>query len=392
MRKSKGHWYIRFQVDGVQYSSPTGLEASARNERKARQMEEAYRAKVLEGRSGAFRLKAKPFNEAAVDFIEWCKGEHSATPNTWKRVRASMTSAMVWFQDRSVSAITQGHVEGYKTDRRRMNVKEVTLRNDLHNLSKFFRWAMKHEYCRDNLIGGDKVRTPRNVDAVRMNVLTADQEALYFGTCLRLHREVMAARPLGMKEQDRHGYQDLHDFGRLMLDQGCRPEELIELQKRNVNLLTGHLRITSGKSKAAKRRLRISAVSAAILARRMETPGPWVFPSPRDSSKHRGPHWRMHEEVLKVTGLAFVPYDFRHTFATRAAASNMNISTLAAILGHSNLRSIQCYVHTSAETMDAEMERLEMVTSFLPVTNREDGEQTVSGSNDQVKRKGSRNV
>jgi hypothetical protein len=43
--------------------------------------------------------------------------------------------------------------------------------------------------------------------------------------------------------------------------------------------------------------------------------------------------------------LAFVIYDWRHTFATRVAQAGIDLATLAAILGHSSIRIVQKYVH-----------------------------------------------
>jgi hypothetical protein len=37
---------------------------------------------VKEGRAELFKLQAKPFRDAADQFIEWAKGEHHAKPNT----------------------------------------------------------------------------------------------------------------------------------------------------------------------------------------------------------------------------------------------------------------------------------------------------------------------
>jgi integrase len=65
-----------------------------------------------------------------------------------------------------------------------------------------------------------------------------------------------------------------------------------------------------------------------------------------------------HKRVLKESGLAFVVYDLRHTFATRfAEATNGDVVALAAILGHANLRTVMRYVHVSREHRRAQMSR-----------------------------------
>jgi site-specific recombinase XerD len=58
-----------------------------------------------------------------------------------------------------------------------------------------------------------------------------------------------------------------------------------------------------------------------------------------------------------VERLTCVIYDFRHTFATRKAEQGMALGTLAAILGHANIRSIMKYVHVTQEAMDRAMEQ-----------------------------------
>jgi site-specific recombinase XerD len=57
--------------------------------------------------------------------------------------------------------------------------------------------------------------------------------------------------------------------------------------------------------------------------------------------------------------VSFVPYDLRHTFATRLAQFGCDLASLAAILGHSSLRMVMKYVHPTAEHQREAMKKFE---------------------------------
>lgn len=75
MRASNGKWCVRFVVDGVEYSRPTGFEATERNKKKVQQLEAAARQLFREGKANLLRLAAIPFSEAAAQFLNWAEGE-----------------------------------------------------------------------------------------------------------------------------------------------------------------------------------------------------------------------------------------------------------------------------------------------------------------------------
>ena len=88
---------------------------------------------------------------------------------------ASFASAKEVFSQELVSLIDEAHIEGYKTWRMNENkVRDVTLRHDLHALSKFFRYAIKQHWTRENPIRN--VEIPSDEDAVRMHVLPRFRE------------------------------------------------------------------------------------------------------------------------------------------------------------------------------------------------------------------------
>jgi integrase len=70
--------------------------------------------------------------------------------------------------------------------------------------------------------------------------------------------------------------RDLNDLGRLILNQGTRPEEVTSLRKADVDLDQGQLRIVGGKSPAARRTLDLTSESRLILARRMAVGSKWI--------------------------------------------------------------------------------------------------------------------
>jgi site-specific recombinase XerD len=364
----------RFKVDGHEYSHITDLADTARNRIKAQREEAEARRLVMDGRGAELRITVQPFSSAAEAFERWAEGEYSPHPNSWKRLKVSMTSAKVMFGKRPLSSVTRGDIEDYKSWRRTVHkVREVTLRHDLHALSLLFQYAQKHNWCKGNPI--EQVEIPSDKDAVRINVLSPAQEMAYFAACESLRIEKSVAK----RTVEARGLQDMADLHTLMLLQGCRPEELRELAQSNVDLEAGRFYV-SGKSEAAKRWLRMRAEARDIFARRIAAPGKWVFPSHKAPGKHLGQCQRLQAAVIKRSGVSCVPYDFRHTFATRAVERGIDLPTLAAIMGHANLRSIMKYVHIQQSHMDVAFGKLDL-PAFCPLPTAEKGEQEGKAGN-----------
>jgi integrase len=291
------------------------------------------------------------------------------------------------FQNRPVASIGTPDVERFKVwrldgDPDTKVVKTVTLRHDLDNFSKFFEWAIKMGYTTVNPVRG--VTKPSTEDAVRMYILSEAEEFLYFA--------MAQARSI-----------DLHDVGTLCVNQGMRPEEIIEIEKKDVDLIARTVRIPKGKTKAARRTLRLTTESFEVLKRRIQDGEQseaklkdlcervavrlkiapemvaererrkmlYVFPARKSGKTGKG-HISLsglencHNDVLEACKekgriIPFVLYDLRHTFATRAAQGGMPLPTLASILGHSSLRQVQKYVHPTQDHQQAEMDRLDRI-------------------------------
>lgn len=340
IRNREGQWHYRFWVRGREYSGNTNLEATERERRRAERMAEIRRLEIITGKPEHLQGDAVPFSVAAGDFLKWCREtEYRARLSTAQRIEGSFSSIREFFGERPVQQISAGDVEQYKTWRiSEHGVKDVTVRHDLDALSIFFkRYARKFGWCQTSPV--NDVKRPSDKDAIRIHVLGAEEERAYFDKALEM------------------GRQDLHDVARLILLQGCRPEEIYGLPQLTVDLKGKRIHILGGKTRAARRVLDLTTESAAILKRRLKTAGKWVFPSPRKHGAHLVKLATTHDEVCREAGVSFVLYDLRHTFATRMADAGVPITTLAAILGHSGLRMVMRYVHPSADSKREAMQK-----------------------------------
>ena len=234
--------------------------------------------------------------------------------------------------------------DGYKTWRANEHqVLDITIRHDVHALSTFFQYAVRHHWALSNPI--EEVDVPSDADAERIHVLTAVEEEDYFLRAARL--------------------PDLHDVGRVMINQGMRPEEVTCLAKADINFESGKIHVVRSKTKASKRYLEMTTESRQILERRMAGQSKWIFPSKKKRGSHIGRINSAHDRTVAKAAkdgvvIEFVPYDFRHTFATRAAAEDkVDLPTLAALLGHGSLRSVMKYVHPTEEHKRDAMKRID---------------------------------
>jgi len=339
--KRDGYWCYRFMVAGRQYSGTTGLADTERNKKAAGQFLDERRREVRMAGVDMHSEKLD-FATAAGFFLLYCKDvKYRAKQSSYIRLRSSFGSLVAFFGAAAVAAIDPGMIDNYKHWRiADHGVKDVTLRHDLHALSLFFQHGMKQRWCTANRVR--EVEIPSDKEAVRNNVLTPQQEEKYF----RVAKTMV----------DKAGRPNLYDLGRLMLNQGCRPEEITQARKDAFDLIEKTLQINKGKTRAARREIYLTEESCQILQSRMGSPGDYLFPSQRYPDRPLIKLSKTHDIACERAGVSFIIYDLRHTFGTRMAPL-VDPITLAAIMGHANLRTIMRYVHPQSEEKRAAMER-----------------------------------
>ena len=146
------------------------------------------------------------------------------------------------------------------------------------------------------------------------------------------------------------------DIVRLLLLTGCRKSEIVYLRRDEVR----DDRLELADSKTGPRTVLLNEPARQILARRMrQENSPWVFPSVRDPSRHRGRELSLWDRIRREAGIEDVRlHDLRHTVASQAALNGVPLTVAARLLGHSNVRMTLRYAHVGDREIEAAAERV----------------------------------
>ncbi len=338
-KRGSVYWYhFLFNGEHFQQSTKQG------NPRVARQIEAAHRTALAKGEVGIKeRRKAPGFKAAMRDFLMWSKRQHEEHPATHRRYLVSSAALLRYFGDVHIDRINPADVEQFKaargTDkgqRTRRRIKPATVNRELACLKALFNHAIKADLPLRNPVSHVDFLPEHNEQT---RVLSFDEQERYLAV----------ATPT------------LRDVATLMLETGMRPEEVYRIRQENVNLAAGFLANPYGKTKAARRRVPLTSASKSVLARRMtELEGPFLFPCEADSSRPIPKINNAHDRAVRDSKVApFRLYDLRHTWATRAAESGIDLVTLAALLGHSKIQMVLRYAHPTQEHQIRAVERME---------------------------------
>jgi integrase len=348
-KRGNVYWYhFLFNGEHIQHSTKQG------NPRTARQIEAAFKTALAKGEVGITeRKKAPGFKMAMQSFLAWSESEHEAHPATHRRYKVSSIALLRHFGDASIDRITPEDVEVFKASRAMESttvkgkekgkrkctgkrIRPATLNRELACLKSLFNHAIKSDFTMKNPVSRVDF-LPENNEQTR--VLTYDEQVKYLA----------AATPM------------LRDVATLMIETGMRPEEVCRIQPSNVNLAGSFLLNPFGKTKAARRRVPLTTAARTVLARRMSgLQGPFLFPCETDATRPVPKVNNAHDRAVKVSKVAkFRLYDLRHTWASRAAESGIDLVTLAALLGHAKIQMVLRYAHPSQEHQARSVERLE---------------------------------
>ena len=151
------------------------------------------------------------------------------------------------------------------------------------------------------------------------------------------------------------GFRQQVDIIRLLLLTGCRRGEIVGLRRSEVD---GD-RLVLADSKTGPRKVPLGTEARTILERQPRTESPFVFPSPLDPSRSRGPELPLWYRVRREVGIEDVRlHDLRHTHASHAVMNGVPVPVVSRMLGHSNVRMTLRYAHLGDRDIEQAAERV----------------------------------
>ncbi len=369
-RRDTGSWVCSFSHNGKRHVQKIEF---ARTRKEAEQGEAVIMADLFRQVYGLNGTEDCPFNQFVLDkFLPYSE----ANKRTFYDDVLVCKVLIGFFKDKMLRSITPALVEEFKQKRLATPIsrqkdrvakhwtpstrlkrarqkrksdepprqrKPATVNREMCVLSKIFSLAVDAELLDDNPCR--RVKKLRTANQRVRYLSNAEEEALF----------------KALKGQDW-----VKDIIVMAINTGMRRGEIFELKWFDVDLNRRIVHVRESKS-GRPRTIPLNATAQTLLGRLPKT-SEYVFPSPKNEKRRVNDVGRQFERAVKNAKIVdFHFHDLRHTAATRMADAGADPFTLAAILGHSDIRMTARYTHATDEAKRRAVDRL--VT--LSVSDRE---------------------
>lgn len=311
-------------------------------------MEAAHRTRLAKGEVGIEERKPAPrlkeFAQRFIDAVQVRWAEKPATIRFYsEKLSRLLESAPM--ADSPLNRIDEGLIESYVEMRSKSGLAPATINRQLATLRRALRLAYKWHVIdrvpRVHLLAGEQSRE---------FVLTHQQEQTFLAACPH----------------------PLRDIATVIVDEGLRTSEALQLEWRNVHLEPApgakftYIRIPGGKSRNAKRNVPMTdRVAQLLLSRSLSSNSVYAFPSETGRPYQVTSIDHMHEKVRTSLRMPaeFVVYSLRHTYGTRLGEAGADAFAIMKLMGHSSVTVSQRYVHPTPETLERAVERLQAMNA-----------------------------
>ncbi|HYH85830.1 MAG TPA: site-specific integrase [Pyrinomonadaceae bacterium] len=324
-----GSYFFKFDVDGVPYKETV---KTARTKKQAEDAERRARQEVHEGvygGKGRQMLFPQFVNEI---YLPWSEQNSKASSHYKHMLHAVMLCE--YFDGRTLGQISALAVERFKRERAGKETKYDdarslhTVNSELTTLSGIFTLAARHRFVRENPCS--KVKHLEAEDAPERRLSQDEEKAL-----------------LESAEQDP---PFLKPMIQMALWTGFRQGEIIALEKTAVDFSRNRIFVVNPKWKRDRRKTEgvpMSKEVGELLQRLWEAAqGSHLFADEQGRRLKRGTVDHFFRKACVRAGIeGFRFHDLRHEYGSRLGDADVNLKKIARLMGHSNTKQTERYVH-----------------------------------------------
>lgn len=268
-------------------------------------------------------------------FVRHLTLERRLSPLTADNYRRDLGTLVSWCDAQSLDgwdALDEEHVRAYSASCYRKGLSSRSIQRRLSAARTFYRYLLREKLVARNPVASvsapkSKKRLPANLDADRMSRLL----------------EIEGRGPLVKRDRA---------ILELFYSSGLRLAELVDLDRRDIDLADATVRVTGkgNKDRIVPVGRKARDALAAWLDARPELPagdGHALFVSQqgnrlsRRAVQQRVAHWARKQGI----DASVYPHLLRHSFATHLLESSHDLRGVQELLGHSNISTTQVYTH-----------------------------------------------
>ncbi|HYX27427.1 MAG TPA: site-specific integrase [Pyrinomonadaceae bacterium] len=361
-RRDTGKWVCDFRHNGRRHLQTLKL---ARTKKDAEEAEAVIMADVFRQVYGLNGKEDSPFDKFVLDkFLPYSE----ANKRTFYDDMLVCKVLIGYFKAKMLRSITPALVEEFKQKRLATPVSRQKDR-----VAKNWTPSTRLKKARQKREESDEPPKPRKPATVNREMcvlskifsLAVDAELLDDNPCRRVKKLRTAnqrVRYLTDAEEKElfkalEGQDWVKDIIVMAINTGMRRGELFDLKWFDVDLNRRIVHVRQSKS-GRPRTIPLNATTQTLLAGLPKT-SQYVFQSPKKNERRVNDVGRQFERAVKKAKIVdFHFHDLRHTAATRMADAGADPFTLAAILGHSDIRMTARYTHATDEAKRRAVDRL----------------------------------
>lgn len=365
-RRDTGKWICDFRHNGKRHLQTLKF---ARTRKQAQEAEAGIMADIFRQVYGLNGKEDCPFNQFVLDkFLPYSE----TNKRTFYDDVIVCKILIGFFKDRMMRSITPALVEEFKQKR-----LATPLSRQKDRVAKHWTPSTRLKRARQKrLEKSDEPPKPRKPATVNRELcvlskifsLAVDAELLDDNPCRRVKKLRTAnqrVRYLSNAEEEAlfkalKGQDWVKNIIVMAINTGMRRGEIFDLKWFDVDFNRRIVHIRQSKS-GRPRTIPLNATTQTLLEGLPKT-SEYVFPSPK-TERRLNDVGRQFERAVKNAKLVdFHFHDLRHTAATRMADAGADPFTLAAILGHSDIRMTARYTHATDEAKRRAVDKLVKLT------------------------------